>query len=63
MSNNKKASDAYFTAYARAMDALRKIEAALRDMPAMKYYVVITWGHVGDMNRIADELEGILPKP
>ena len=63
MSKNKKAADAYFTAYARAMDALRKIESALHDMPAPEGDTVVTWGHVGDMNRIAVELEDILPKP
>ena len=62
MSENQQSADAYFAAYDRAMNALRNIRAALHYMPAPEGDAEINWGHVGDMNRIAEELEEILPK-
>ena len=61
MNSKQKASAAYLEAYARAMKALKDVENMIHDNPAPEGEVAIHWGHVGDMLRIASELEDILP--
>ena len=51
---------AYLKAYARAMDALRAVETMIHDSPAPDSEARLDWGHVGDMLRVAVELEQIL---
>jgi hypothetical protein len=60
--SQQKASAAYLEAYARAMKALKDVENMIHDNPAPEGEVEIHWGHVGDMLRIASELEDILPE-
>ena len=56
------AEKSYLKAYARAMTALRAVENLIHDQPAPDGETQIHWGHVNDMNRIAAELESILPE-
>lgn len=58
----EKANAAYLAAYARAMKALKDVENMIHDQPAPDGEVGINWCHVGDMLRIAAELEEILPE-
>lgn len=57
---NLKAETAYIETYTRAMAALKAIEEMIHDKPAPEGDVKIDWGHVGDMARIASQLEDIL---
>ena len=59
----RKAPDAYLQAYTRAMTALKQVENVIHDNPAPEGDTDIHWGHVGDMLRIASELEDIIPTP
>jgi len=54
------AEKSYIRAYERAMTALRAVEILIHDQPAPDGEIQINFGHVGDMNRIAAELETIL---
>jgi len=58
----RKAQDAYLQAYSRAMQALADVQAMIHDMPAPDGEVKIDWSHVGDMTRIAGELQSMLPE-
>jgi hypothetical protein len=60
--SKQKASATYLEAYARAMKALKDVENMIHDNPAPEGEVEIHWGHVGDMLRIASNLEDILPE-
>ena len=62
MTSQEKAESAYLEAYKRAMQAIRDIESMLHDHPAPEGDLVINWGNVGDMLRIASELEDIFPE-
>jgi hypothetical protein len=62
MNSKQKASAAYLESYARAMKALKDVESMIHDNPAPDGETEIDWGHVGDMRRIASELENILPE-
>ena len=57
----QSAQQAYLAAYYRAMEELKNLESRIHDMPAPDGEIVIHWGHVGDMNRIADSLAEIVP--
>lgn len=60
---NQKAFNAYVDAYNRAMKALKDIENMIHDNPAPDPESdAIHWGNVGDMIRVAGELEDILPE-
>ena len=61
-SAKETAESAYIAAYDRAMQALKDIESMIHDNPAPGGDIRITWGNVGDMARIAHELESILPE-
>jgi hypothetical protein len=55
----QKAESAYIDAYRRAILALKNIETKIYDMPAADGEGTIHWGNVGDMLKIAAELEEI----
>jgi hypothetical protein len=57
-----KASEKYLEAYARVMKALQDVENMIHDNPAPDGDIEIHWGHVGDMLRIAAQIEEILPE-
>jgi len=57
----RTASDAYLAAYTVAMAALKNVENFIHDNPAPDSETKIDWGHVGDMNRIAEMLNEIIP--
>lgn len=61
-SYKRAAEAAYLKSYARAMAALKAVEAMIHDNPAPESGTDIGWGNVGDMDRIASELESILPE-
>ena len=48
----------YLSKYNRAMAALKAIEEAIHELPAPDSEG-LTWGNVGDMGRIAEQLEEI----
>ncbi len=50
---------AYLAAYERAKKALQAVENFIHDLPAPEGDVEIGYGHVGDMNHIAEQLEEI----
>jgi len=60
--SQQKATAAYLEAYYRAMKALTDVENMIHDNPAPEGEVEIHWGNVGDILRIASELEDILPE-
>jgi len=60
--SQQRAAAAYLEAYARFMKALKNVENRIHDNPAPEGEVEIRWGNVGDMLRIAAELEDILPE-
>ncbi len=62
MKSTQKAEAAYIAAQQRAMEALKKVQNMLQDFPAPEGEITINWGHVGDMLKIAAELEDILPE-
>lgn len=58
----QKAESAYMEAYLRAKKALQDVENMIHDNPAPDGETEIHWGHVGDMDHIAAELEQMLPE-
>lgn len=54
------ADTAYIAATARALEAIKKVDARIHDCPAPEGETKIDWSHVGDMVRIAALLEEIL---
>jgi hypothetical protein len=59
MNNQDRIEAVYLENYNAAIVALQAIEQAVHDMPAPESGCV-TWTHVGDMGRIASDLEAIL---
>ena len=62
MNSKEKTSAEYLKAYSRAMKALEDVRNMIHENPAPDGEIEIHWGHVGDMMRIAAELEDILPE-
>lgn len=58
MSNQPEIQAAYLKAHAKAMAMLALVEMRIHDMPAPDS-VTINYEHVGEMARIASELEAI----
>jgi len=56
MNNQSKATAAYLSHYHAALAAMEAIKDALHDMPCPES---VDWGNVGDMGRIAADLEEI----
>jgi hypothetical protein len=58
MTNQDRIEKAYLENYNAAIVAMQSIQGAIHDMPAPESGNV-TWTHVGDMGRIASDLETI----
>jgi hypothetical protein len=58
MTNQDRIKKAYIENYNAAVFALQSIQGAIHDMPEWESGNV-TWTHVGDMGRIASDLETI----
>ena len=62
MNSKQQALHKYKEAYSRAINALWDVQNMIHENPAPDGEIEIHWGHVGDMMRIAAELEDILPE-
>jgi hypothetical protein len=58
MNNQDRIETAYIQNYNAAIVAIQSIQGAINDMPAPESGNV-TWTHVGDIARIASDLEAI----
>jgi hypothetical protein len=62
MKTPTRAEAEYVKAYGRARLAMEAVQNMIYSNPAPEGEIEIHWGHVGDMIRIAAELEAILPE-
>jgi hypothetical protein len=63
MKTNNTAADAYAEAHNRAINAFDALDDYLANQPAPDQIEDLNWGHVGDMMKLAAEIESIIPKP
>lgn len=50
---------AYLNYYRRAMAAIQAIQNKIHDLPAPDGEIAINWAHVGDIGKIATDLEEV----